>query len=128
MDGVVHIGKVARFGIFLKSASRWVPDGWVGIKTSSDRCHFWAFQLELDILDTTNIGNGSVGTKLQPLELGRISEISDNSNKNPSKIHHFVFITSSRLLSSHFGTLQKSVFLLCVFFITHINASDERYI
>ena len=69
----MHIGQAVRFGIFLKSASRLVPDGWVGLKSSGGRYHFWAFQLELDILDTKNIGIGSVGTKLQMFEVGRIS-------------------------------------------------------
>ena len=69
---MVQVGQVARFGIFLKSASRLVPDGWVGPQKSSGRCHFWAFQLELDILGTKNFGIGSVVTKLQPFELGRI--------------------------------------------------------
>ena len=71
---MVHIGKVARFEIFLKSASRWVPDGWVEIRTSGGRCHFWAFQLELDTLDTQNIGNGPVVEELQPFDVGAISE------------------------------------------------------
>ncbi len=30
----------SRFWIFLKSASRLVPDGWVESKSSGDRCHF----------------------------------------------------------------------------------------
>ena len=68
--GVVHIGQAASFEIFLKSASRLVPDGWVGLKRSSDRCHFWTFELELDTLDVKNIGIGSVGTKLQLCEVG----------------------------------------------------------
>ena len=63
--GVVHIGQAARFGIFLKSASRLVPDGWVGLKSFGYRCHFRAFQLELDTLDTQNIGNGPVVEELQ---------------------------------------------------------------
>ena len=123
---MVHIGQAARFGIFLKSASRWVPDGWVEIRTSGGRCHFWAFQLELDILDTGNIGNGPVGTKLQPLELGRISEISDNSSSarhtdDIDKLYErFVFI--------HVLTLKKSVNLICVFYFTHQNASYGLYI
>ena len=93
---------------------------------SSDRCHFWAFQLELDILDTRNIGNGPVGTKLQPLELGRISEISDNSTlAGPSDDMGKLY---ERSVFIHFWDLQKSVSQICVLVITHINASDERYI
>ena len=72
--GVVHIGQVARFGIFPKSASRLVPDGWVGLIISSCRCHFRTFQLKLDILDTKNFGNGPVVEELQPFEVGRIPE------------------------------------------------------
>ena len=77
-DGVVHIDQVARFGIFLKSASGLVPDGWVGLKSFGYRCHFRAFQLKLDILDTQNFGNGPVVEELQPFEVGAIS-------KNPGK-------------------------------------------
>ena len=79
VDGVVHIDQVGRFGIFLKSASRLVPDGWVGLKSFGYRCHFRAFQLELDTLDTQNIGNGPVVAKLQPFGVGKISEISGKS-------------------------------------------------
>ena len=77
--GVVHIDQAARFGIFLKSASRLVPDGWVGLKSFGYRCHFRAFQLELATLDTQNIGNGPVVEELQPLEVGRIPKISGKS-------------------------------------------------
>ena len=61
---------VPGFWILLKSASRLVPDEWVGLKSSSGRCHFWTFQLELDILDTKDIDIGSVDTKLQLFEVG----------------------------------------------------------
>ena len=44
--------------------------GWVELKISGCRCHFRAFQLELDTLDTKNFGIGLVGTKLQPCEVG----------------------------------------------------------
>ena len=54
---------------FLKSASGLVPDGWVGLNSFGYRCHFRAFQLELDTLDTQNIGNGSVVAKLQLFEV-----------------------------------------------------------
>ena len=82
--GVVHIGQAARFGIFRKSASRLVPDEWVGLTGFGYRCHFRAFQLELDTLDTQNIGNGPVVEELQPLEVGRISEIPQKSNLSSS--------------------------------------------
>ena len=59
---------------FLKSASRLLPDGWVGLKSSGYRCHFRAFQLKLFILDTRNVGNGSIVQKLQLFEVARISE------------------------------------------------------
>ena len=62
------------FGIFLKSASRLLPDGWVELKSAGCRGHFRTFQFELDILDTKNFGIGSVVKKLQLLEVGRISE------------------------------------------------------
>ena len=62
------------FGIFLKSASRLLPDGWVELKSAGCRGYFRTFQLELDILDTKNFGIGSVVKKLQLLEVGRISE------------------------------------------------------
>ena len=38
--------------IFLKSASRLLPNGWVELKISGYRCNFRAFQLELDNLGT----------------------------------------------------------------------------
>ena len=69
ISGVVHISLVVSFGIFVKFASRLLPDGWVELKTSGCRCHFRTFQLELDILDTMNIEIGSVVTKLQLLEV-----------------------------------------------------------
>ena len=81
MFGVVHVGQDARFGIFLKFASRLVPDGWVELKSFGYRCYFRAFQVQLDILDTKNIGNGPVVAKLQLFEVAQFS-------KNPKK-HHF---------------------------------------
>ena len=72
--GVVHIGQVARFGIFLKSASGLVPDGWVELKSFGYRCDFRAFQIKLDILDTQNFGNRPVVEELQPFEVGVISK------------------------------------------------------
>ena len=104
MYGTNH--KVARFGIFLKSTSGLVPDGRVGLIKSSCRYHFRTFQLELDILDTKNIGNGSVVTKLQPLEVGQISE-------NPGKSwpgSPFLSIRASSRSDScfpRFGPLKK---------------------
>ena len=68
--GVVRVDQIPGFGIFLKSASRLVSDEWIGLKSSSCRCHFWTFQLELDILDTKDIDIGSVDTKLQLFEVG----------------------------------------------------------
>ena len=68
------------FGIFLKSASRLVPDGWVGLKSFGYRCDFRAFQIKLDILDTQNFGNGPVVEELQPFEVGVISR--DRIKKN----------------------------------------------
>ena len=52
-------------------ASGLVPDRWVERKSSGYRCHFRAFQLELDNLGTKNFEIGSVVKKLQPLELDR---------------------------------------------------------
>ena len=69
--GVVQVGQVARFENFLKSASRLVPDGWVGLKSFGYRCDFRAFQIKLDILDTQNFGNGPVVAKLQLFEDAR---------------------------------------------------------
>ena len=73
----MHIGQITSFMIFLKFASRLLPDGWVGLKSSGCRCHFWAFQLELDIVGTKNFEIGSVVKKLQLFEDGRVLEISD---------------------------------------------------
>ena len=63
--GVVHIGQVARFWIFLKFASRLLPENLSEMEVHNCRCHFRAFQLELAILGTENIGNGPVVAKLQ---------------------------------------------------------------
>ena len=72
--GVVHVGQVVSFGIFQKSASHLLPDGWVELKISACRCHFRTFQLELDTLVTKNLVIGSVVKKLQVFEVGRISK------------------------------------------------------
>ena len=66
---------------FVKSASRLLPDGWVGLKSSGYRCHFRAFQLKLFILDTRNFGNGSVVQKLQLFEVARISDFFGRPEK-----------------------------------------------
>ena len=116
-NGVVHISQVPRFGIFPKSASRLVPDGWVGPPKSSGRCHFWAFQLGLAILDTKNIGNGSVGAKLQPFEVGRISEKSGALSRFQPKSVVLCSWSASRLSSRHFLVHpQKCNPGLCIFF------------
>ena len=72
--GVVQIGQGASFGVFLKSASRLLPDGWVELKMFGCRWYFRAFQPGLDIRSTKNFEIGSVVTKLQPSGLGRILE------------------------------------------------------
>ena len=58
------IGQIAVFEIFPKFASRLLPDGWVGLKSSGCRCHFRAFQLELDIVGTKNFEIGPVVKKV----------------------------------------------------------------
>ena len=65
--------KCAPESSFVKSASRLLPDGWVGLKSLGYRCHFRAFQLELNILDTRNFGNGSAVQTLQLFEVAPIS-------------------------------------------------------
>ena len=75
----VHLGLIPCFEISLKLASRLLSDGWVGLNTSCCRCHFRAFQLELDNLGTKNFEIGSVVKKLQPFEVGRILENSGAS-------------------------------------------------
>ena len=70
--GVVQVGQVPGFGIFLKSASRLLPDGWVGFTSFDNRCHFRAFQLELNILEPKNFENHSVVKKLELFEVARI--------------------------------------------------------
>ena len=88
LTGVVHIGQVAGFEIFLKSASGLLPGGWVGLKSFGYRCHFRAFQLELDTLDIQNIGNGPVVAKLQLFEVEQLlqksKKFNTKSNENPS--------------------------------------------
>ena len=64
---------------FLKSASRLLPDGWVGFTSFDNRCHFRAFQIELDTLGTKNFGIGPVVKELQVFEVGRILENSGES-------------------------------------------------
>ena len=54
-------------------ASGLVPDRWVERKSSGYRCHFRAFQLELDNLGTKNFEIGSVVKKLQPFGVGQNS-------------------------------------------------------
>ena len=76
---MVQVGQVPGFGIFLKSASRLLPDGWVGPTSFDNRCHFRAFQLELDTLGTKNFGISPVVKKLQLFEVGRILENSGAS-------------------------------------------------
>ena len=58
-------------GFPLKVASRLLPNGWIQLKISGCRCHFRAFQLELDNLGTKNFEIGSVVEKLQPFEVGQ---------------------------------------------------------
>ena len=84
----------------VKYPSHLVPDGWVEIKISGCRCHFRAFQLELDILGTKNIEIGSVGTKLQLFKVGNILEKSKNprlclkkSIENYEKMSNILFST-----------------------------------
>ena len=115
-------------GYFLKSVSRLVPNGWVGLKSFGYRCHFRAFQLELDTLDTQNIGNGPVVEELQPLEVGRISEIPGNSTKKSSKIIILCSSIEKLSFSKPFRDLPKSVSLISVNFFTHPNASYGCYI
>ena len=71
---MVQVGQAPGFGIFPKSASRLVGDGWVGPTGFGYRCHFRTNQLELDILDTQNFGNGPVVEELRLFEVGRILE------------------------------------------------------
>ena len=80
-DFKLSCDKCAPESSFVKSASRLLPDGWVGLKSSGYRCHFRAFQLKLFILDTRNFGNGSVVQKLQLFEVARISEFFGRPEK-----------------------------------------------
>ena len=64
-------------GIFLKFASRLLPDGWVELKISGCRYHFRTFQLELDTLGTKNFEIGTVVKKLQMFEVGWILKIQE---------------------------------------------------
>ena len=115
---VVHIDRAARFGIFPKSASRQVPVGWVGLKSFGYRCHFRAFQLELDTLDTQNIGNGPVVEELQPFEVGRISIKSNGFKQTCIQNHHFVFTGTIQTVNNRqlFDPPQKVSTFLCDLF------------
>ena len=61
------------FQIFTLYPSSILPDGWVELKISTCRCHFRAFQVELDILGIMYFVIGSVVEKLQAFEVGWIS-------------------------------------------------------
>ena len=61
---------IAIFEIFLKFASRLVPEVWVELKISDCRYYFWTFQFKLNILSTKNIEIGLVGTKSELFEVG----------------------------------------------------------
>ena len=78
---VVQVGQAPGFGISPKSASRLLPDGWVGPTSFDNRFHFRAFQLELDTLTLglKNFGIRPVVKKLQLFEVGRILENSGAS-------------------------------------------------
>ena len=120
-SGVVHIGLVASFWIFVKFASRLLPDGWVKLKTSGCRCHFRAFQLELDTLDTKNFGIGSVVTKLQLFKVGRFWKISENPGLARRSFPYGQALRAISVLSGFRS--QKNLNMVCVFFLPHANAS-----
>ena len=118
--------QVVSFGIFPKSASRLVPDGWVELKSFGYRCDFRAFQIKLDILDTQNFGNGPVVEELQPFEVGAIS-------KNPGKSELSSAKTRTRrdywwTVFIHFWDPQKVFPPFFIIFITRLNASQGLYI
>ena len=114
---MVQVGQAARFGISPKSASRWVPVGWVGLVVSSCRYRFRTFQLKLDILDTKNFGNGPVVEELQPFEVGRISIKSNGFKQKPYENPSFpVQKLESYDFWNYFGTLSKSVVWNCAIF------------
>ena len=61
-------------GVSLKVASGLVPDRWVERKSSGYRCHFRAFQLELDNLGTKDFEIGSVSKSYSRLKLAKIHQ------------------------------------------------------
>ena len=58
------------FEIFLKFASRLVPEGWVELKISGCRYYFWTFELKLNIL---RAHDGDSGVRVRVLLANRTS-------------------------------------------------------
>ena len=56
---------------FQKTTKRLAHENLSEIEVHNCRCHFRAFQPELDIVDTKNFEIGSVVKKLQPFEVGQ---------------------------------------------------------
>ena len=96
---MVHIDLVGQLGFFVKVATRLVPEGWVEHKISGYRCHFRAFQFELDNLGTKNFEIGSVIKKLQPFE---VDEILVKSEKFKQKFHENPSFCVQKLVSYDF--------------------------
>ena len=81
---MVHIDLVGQPGFLLKIASRLPSGEGVDLIRGGYRCHFWAFQLELNRLGSKNFAIGSVVAKLQSIVFG---EILENFEKFKPKIN-----------------------------------------
>ena len=68
--GVVHIGQVDQSVFFVKVASRLPLWGGVDLIGGRNFCDIRTFQKELTTIGTKNFANGSVSTKIRPVEVG----------------------------------------------------------
>ena len=108
---MVHIDLVGQPGFLLKIASRLPSGEGVDLIRGGYRCHFWAFQLELNRIGSKNFAIGSVVAKLQSIVFGEILE-------NPSLDELLVLIQAVVESSSSLcvQTQKKSVNFFVDFF------------
>ena len=82
--GVVHIRSGGSTWIFAENRFTFALGEGVDLIRGGYRCHFWAFQLELNRLGSKNFAIGSVVAKLQSIVFG---EILENFEKFKPKIN-----------------------------------------
>ena len=96
----MHIDLVGQPGFLLKIASRLPSGEGVDLIRGGYRCHFGAFQLELNRLGSKNFAIGSVVAKLQSIVFGEILE-------NPSLNELLVLIQAVVESVINFGVRAK---------------------